>query len=115
VDKETSIVALLKTKTEKKITIGEKPSNATNCIVISKISSRQYRSTTAPLGISKDRYQMDVWGSSFVEAKALADIVKLALDCKKLANFDIVYLENDVWIKDVETGLFRFILEFFVW
>jgi hypothetical protein len=114
-DKETALVSKIKTFTSVPVSIAEKPNGITNCVVILKVSSNPKHSINKSLGISRDRYQMDCWGSNFAQARQLADLVIVGLDCLFLDGFNCSYLENDISIKDLETGLWRIILDFFVW
>jgi hypothetical protein len=115
-DKETAIVTKLKTALPTTpITIAEKPNKVDSCVVFFQVSGVPDHTQSGNTGISKDRFQFDCWGKSLNEAKSLADVVIGALDCIELPDFNINYLESYTAVKDLETGLWRVILEFMVW
>ena len=90
----------------------ERPNNYKNCVVYKQISSNPIRTHNSTV-FEKTRIQIDCWGESMNISRNLADQIKDVLDLNK-TNFNLAYLINDFTVKDLETGLFNTILDFYI-
>lgn len=60
------------------------------------------------------RLQVSCWGRTYAAAITLADSVKAALDLNQ-TNIELITAETISDFKDVESELYRRIVEFYVW
>ena len=91
----------------------ERPSTVKNCITYKLISTVPIRTMSATI-LEKNRIQLDCWGDTLSKSRALAAKMKTLLDLNK-TSFTISYLIDDLAVKDLETTLFRSILDFYIW
>lgn len=110
---ETLVSTISNSTGTPKIYAYEKKKDENNCIVYKLISTVPVKTHEGTL-FEKSRIQLDVWGDTLAKSRALADKMKILLD-NNVTNFKISYLSNDFTVKDIETGLFQTILEFFIW
>lgn len=90
------------------------PTNGTYpCIVYQRISTFQMRSHSGN-ELERPRFQISCWANSYAEAKTVSEAVKTALDLNQV-NFKLATKENELDDKEIETNLYRKILDFFVW
>lgn len=90
------------------------PTNGTiPCIVYQRISTVQYRSHVRN-ELERPRFQISCWAKTYDEAKTVSEAVKTALDLNQV-NFKLATKENELDDKEVETNLYRKILDFYVW
>jgi hypothetical protein len=92
----------------------EKPLAVTDCIVYSLISSVPTYSVDGSILVYKDRVQVDCWASTMVNCINLRDSVmdKLAFNN---VDFTVSYLDSGRFYIDIETNLFRYSMDFFIW
>lgn len=83
------------------------------CIVYQRISTFQMRSHSGNY-MERPRFQVSCWGKTYAEAKAVSEAVKTALDLNQ-TNFKLATKEDELDDKEVETNLYRKILDFYVW
>jgi len=91
----------------------EKPQNNNDCIVYKVISSQPVRSHSGTL-FEKTHVELNCWGTNATNSQTLATNMKTLLDCNT-HDFKISYLDNNFDVKEIETGLFRSILDFYIW
>ena len=93
----------------------EKPANKNdNCIVYNLISENPIHSLDKTKLASKDRVQVDAWGTTFKKAKDLGEKVKTALDVND-SDFMCSYMIDGKLTKELDTGIFRYILDFYIY
>jgi hypothetical protein len=83
------------------------------CIVYQFISEVQMRSHSGN-GLRKHRVQISCWATTYAAAVTLAESVKAALDLNQ-TNYELATHETSRDEKEVETGLSRRMMDFFVW
>jgi hypothetical protein len=83
------------------------------CIVYQRISTFPMRSHSGNY-MERPRFQISCWGNSYAEAKTVSEAVKTALDLNQV-NFKLATKENELDDKEVETILYRKILDFYIW
>ena len=83
------------------------------CIVFQRITTYQYRSHTGN-EMERPRFQISCWSKTPTEAKTLSESVKSLLDLN-VTNFKLATKENELDDKEMETGLYRKLLEFYVY
>jgi hypothetical protein len=83
------------------------------CIVYQMISNLNIRSH-AGNEMEKARFQISCWGKTYGEAVTLSEAVETVLDLNQI-NFELATKENELDDKEVETNLYRKILDFYVW
>lgn len=90
------------------------PSNGTiPCIVYQRISTLPMRSHSGNY-MERPRFQISCWGTTYAQAKTVSEAVKTALDLNQ-TNFELATKENEFDEKEVETNLYRKVLDFFIW
>lgn len=90
------------------------PTNgALPCIVYQRISTYQIRSHSGN-EMERPRFQISCWANTYSGAKTVAEAVKTALDLNQ-TNFKLATKEDELDDKEVETNLYRKILDFYVW
>lgn len=90
------------------------PTNGTYpCIVYQKVSNLNIRSHSGNEMV-RPRFQISCWAKSYGEALTVAEAVKTALDLNQI-NFELAILENELDDKEVETNLYRKMLDFYIW
>lgn len=90
----------------------ERPNGVTDCVVYRLISTVPIKSHNGIIG-GKNRFQLTCWGDTLAKSRALADSMKTILDLNK-TNFTLSWLTNDFTDKDIESGLFKSYLDFYV-
>lgn len=83
------------------------------CVVYQRISTPQIRSH-AGVELEYPRMQLSCWGKRFSDVVSTAETVKQVLDLNRV-NFKLATKESELDVKDVEPGLYRRILDFFIW
>lgn len=91
----------------------QKPQGNKHCVVYKRISSVPLYAHNRKIG-EKCRFQFDCYSDSYGGVRGLAESVKGLLELND-GDFVIGWLVNDVDVKEVDTNLFRVILEFFLW
>jgi hypothetical protein len=91
----------------------EKPKGVDSCITYHLISSQPLRDNKKVIW-EKSRVQIDVWGESLSACRTLAGQVKGLLD-NDSTHFKLSQYFNDFCEKDTENGLFRNVVEFFIY
>lgn len=91
----------------------EKPKNNNNCVVYRLVSSVPYYDHSRKI-YEKCRYSFDCYGTNLVNAKALGVIVKSLFDLNR-TDFMFSQQIGEVHIKDIESGLYRDIVDFYIW
>jgi hypothetical protein len=91
----------------------EKPKGNNACVVYKLISTNPVR-TFSKTAFEQNRVQLDCWGATMTSSRALALKMKTSLD-RNMTSFTLSYLINDFTVKDLETGLFVSILDFYIW
>jgi hypothetical protein len=90
----------------------EKPQNKDECIVWKLISSVPIRGVNSTI-CEQTRVQLDCYSATLGNSRLLADNLKVLLDMKT-DNFIVSYLDSDMTVKDIESGLYRTILDFII-
>ena len=84
--------------------------------VYQRVSTRRDATLGGPNGQSLARLQLDVYAKTHLQARAIADAVRVALDGFRGTQSGVViqdaYLENEHDLFDEQTGIYRIILEF---
>ena len=83
------------------------------CVVYQRIATVQNRHMTGN-GLEKIRYQLTAWGKTYASSLATAKSAKIKFDLNT-TNFVLATKENQLEAKEVETGLYSTILEFYIW
>lgn len=83
------------------------------CVVYQRISTTQGRYMTGN-GLEKIRYQLTCYGKTYSSSLSAAKSVKTKFDLNT-TNFVLATKENQLEAKEVETGLYSTILEFYIW
>lgn len=76
---------------------------------ISKVPSR----TMSDRGLDKNRFQITIWSTSYIQGKTIADAVVGVMDFNK-TDFILSYLDNQIENKELDTNLYQFIQEFII-
>lgn len=90
----------------------ERPNGVNNCIIYQQISDVPIRTHSGNVG-SKTRVQMTIFNETLAGCKVMANSVKNLLDLNK-TNFVLSWNIDDIIIKDIESGLFQEILDFYI-
>jgi hypothetical protein len=83
------------------------------CTVYQFISAAPFRSHSSKI-LSRRRLQISCWATTYAAAITLSESVKAAFDLNQ-TNFKLATHEDERDGKEVETGLSRKILQFYVW
>jgi hypothetical protein len=83
------------------------------CIVYQRVSTLQVRSHQGN-EIERPRFQISCWAKTYTGAKTVSEAVKTVLDLNQV-NFKLATKENELDDKEVETNLYRKLLDFYVW
>lgn len=93
---------------------GEKPIKNNNCVVFTEIYEEVQRNLGQKIPSSvKARYQFDVYHTTFSGCSLLAGQVFSLLEHH--TSFKSSWISNQIWLKEVDTGLFRCTLEAYIW
>ncbi len=82
-------------------------------VVYQTISNRQFRSHSK-VEMERPRMQLSCWAKKYAECVATAQTVKAAMDLNQM-DFKLATKENEIDAKEVESGIYRIILDYFVW
>jgi tRNA threonylcarbamoyladenosine modification (KEOPS) complex Pcc1 subunit len=82
-------------------------------VVYQTISNRQIRSH-AGVEMERPRMQLSCWARTYSACVATAQTVKSAMDLNQV-DFKLATKENEFDVKEVEPGLYRTVLDYFVW
>ena len=82
-------------------------------VVYQRVSNMQVR-THSGVALERPRVQLSCWAKTYAECVATAQTVKAALDLNQ-TDFKLATKENELDAQEVETGLYRIILDFYVW
>jgi hypothetical protein len=110
---ETTIVSVLETAG---LTVypGSIPANGTYPnVVYQRISTAQIRSH-AGVEMERPRFQFSCWGKKYSDSLSTAQVVKNALDLNQI-DFKLAVQDSELDLKDVETGLYRKVIDMFIW
>jgi hypothetical protein len=99
---------------------GVAPTNAIRpYVVYTRITTPRVRSTKGLSHLASPRYQIDAWAASALEAKAVIDAVRDALDGYKGTLVGVrvggVITQDESADSEIEAGLYRHRGEFTVW
>ena len=83
------------------------------CVVYQRISTPKIR-THAGVVLEYPRYQFSCWSPRKQETVQTADRVKEALDLNQI-HFKLATQEEELDLPDQEAGLYRRVLDFFIW
>lgn len=90
------------------------PTNGTfPCVVYQRISTNPQR-TMSGNGLEKVRFQLKCWGTTYESSLGNAKAVKTKFDLNQ-TNFVLSTRENEFTTKEIESGLYSTVLEFFIW
>jgi hypothetical protein len=78
-----------------------------------RVSNPQYR-THSGVYMERPRVQLSCWGENYADCVATAQTVTAALDLNQ-SDFALATKENEMDAVEVETGLYRILLEFFIY
>jgi hypothetical protein len=92
----------------------EKPQNKPNCIVYNVISEQPIHSIDKTLLAEKTHVQLDIWGDSMTKVMTLTTAVKSKLDINN-TDFILCYEDNGFLVKDSESNLFRYVIDFYIY
>jgi len=85
----------------------------TPCVVYQKISMMDMRSHEGYVA-ERGRWQFSCYAYTYPESKDLAETVKALFDLNQI-DFELATREGEIDTPDPDTGLFRKILDFFIW
>jgi hypothetical protein len=112
---ETTVVTLLQT-TGRKVYPMFAPAGAPvddPYIVWQKISSTPIR-THGGNAMKRSRFQFSIWSKNYSDLPSVSDEISAVFDLNQ-AQFELSTLEGEIDASDPEPGLFRRILDFFIW
>jgi hypothetical protein len=92
----------------------EKPNKNNECIIYSLISNVPIRSMDKVL-LEKSHVQLDCYSKTLEGSRNTVVGLKTLLDCKTSGSFKASYFDDDKCIKDLESGLYRSILDLYIW
>jgi hypothetical protein len=92
----------------------EKPNLNNHCIVYRIISPSDSFRTMEGRKYDRTRFQIDCYGTTYKESRDLGEYCKNILDGNN-TDFLVSYLVNEFADKDIETNLYRSILEFYIY
>lgn len=78
-----------------------------------QISDRQLR-THSGNALRRIRYQVTAFGETKNSTVTLANSIEAALDLNR-TNFELATKENEISVKEPESGLYSIAIDFFVW
>lgn len=91
----------------------------TPAIVYHRISGPREHSHDGSSGLAHPRFQLDMYAGSYLEAKALADAVRVAIDGYKGTvegvEIQAIFLENDDDGHDDELKVYWFQADYIIW
>jgi hypothetical protein len=82
-------------------------------VVYQMISNKQIRSHSG-VEMERPRMQISCWGKRYADCVTTAQTVKAALDLNQ-TDFKLATKENEFDVKEVKSGLYRIILDYFIW
>jgi hypothetical protein len=82
-------------------------------VVYQRISNVQVRSHSG-VEMERPRMQLTCWAKKYADCFDVAQAVKEALDLNQ-TDFKLATKENEMDVREESTGLFRIILEYFIW
>lgn len=82
-------------------------------VVYQTISNSQIRSHSG-VEMNKPRIQFTCWARTYEECVETAQTVKTTLSLNQ-TDFELATKENEFDIKELESGLYRTVLDFFIW
>ena len=109
---EQTLVTVLETTGKPVYSLSIPANGSYPCVVYQRISTLQYRSHSGN-ELERPRFQVSCWGKTYSETKALSESVKTALDLNQV-NFKLATKEEEIDEKEAETGLYRKVLDFFI-
>lgn len=113
--KEETLKSVLATACGVNVYPLEKPKDNNHCITYREISSKKFRSLTAKVDLSRERYLITCYGTSYSQVRSLSDLVYGALECNN-TNFNWASCENEAdQPKMIDANVYSKQLEFFVW
>lgn len=83
------------------------------CIVYQQVSDVPIR-THSDNAMKKYRFQVSCWGNKYSDVVSLSEQVETQLDLNQV-NFELATRENTLDDKEVETGLYRKVSDYFIW
>lgn len=91
------------------------PANGTlPCYVYQKVSDSAFVRSHSGNEMNRARFQVSCWGKTYSEAITLADALETALDLNQ-TNFKLATKENELDDSEVESGLYRKIVDFYIY
>ncbi len=88
------------------------------CIVFQDISDPRVHSHDGVSGLANPRIQFSCWAAKahgWEDAQAVAEALRVALDCYHSGNIQATFLVNELSDMDPETGDFRKLQEYEFW
>jgi hypothetical protein len=110
---EQQLTAMLETITQKVWPLTAPDGSVPPCIIYSRVSSMRIMDLSGPIGVTVSMFRIDVYGTSYLETRAMADQVRAVLDGYTTAALNI-RLEQEVDLTDMEDQprLFRTNIDF---
>jgi len=86
-------------------------------IVYQRISTSSYARTHTGDKKQRPRFQFSIYAKSYGSCRTAADALDTLMDGKSdgTNGIDLAFNDNRFDIKEVETGLFRVVLEYLIW
>lgn len=110
---ETALVTKLKTITGKEAYALEKPKSDNYCVVYQQISMVKARAHDGG-GLFRSRYQLSCYGPTFADSRNMARAIITALD-GNTSDFLLSTMENMLVTKEIDSNLYRSIVDVFIW
>lgn len=95
------------------LSLPEKP--AFPAIVYQRISTPVVNRTHTGDKTMRSRYQLSVYSKSYATCRTKADAIDTVLDMKAGVVGALTTNENRFDIQEIETGIYRVVLEYFIW
>lgn len=83
------------------------------CIVYQRISTVPIRSHAGPV-MDRPRFQFSIWSRNYEQCVNVAAAIRTVLDLNRV-DVKLATRENEFEVVEVEPGLYRKLLDFFVW
>lgn len=80
-------------------------------ITYTKISGSRINAKTGQTGLANPRFQFSCWGKTYLEAKKVADAVRIAMNQFK----GDAYMQDEQDFYEPDTGLYHVPVDFIVW
>jgi hypothetical protein len=92
-----------------------KPEKATlPCITYRRIATYHHRNVNSPSSLNRILFQIDVWGSDYNSTRTLANSLVTILEAND-TSWEVSTVENEMDFRDEESGLYRVLIEVYLW